>query len=238
MSPFETSSLEAIPNDYEFSMEASTSTLKTNENNAQSKERKLLFGCLDIFSMWSPVGSSDSSSTVVDTESTCSEGDSNDVSANLLHKVETCAIADAGDCQSEPASRSCNIDSHLEVHRKAETDSIGELSFAYSSFSEEDHVEEEQMRAVPQEIGAVTRKCSESNDKIVELKVLIDEASASDEASAAGDDSILSFDPNDFLEDDENENYEYEKKHQPTRLETIAESFEEFQARSQRLLSI
>lgn len=225
MAPLKISSLEAIPNNYEFSIEDSTS-----KSNAQSKERRLLFCCLDVFSIWFPEGSLDSGSTVVDTESTYSEGDRNDVTANFLHQGETYAIADTIDCKSEAASRSCNINEHLEVHRTAETDSLCELSFAYSSFSEEDHPDEEQMLAVPQEIGAVARKCTESND----------EASASDEASAAGD-SILSFDSNDFLEDDENEkeneNSEYDKHHQTRKLETIAESFEEFQARSQRSLS-
>jgi|AntRauTorckE5430_2_1112549.scaffolds.fasta_scaffold18067_1 hypothetical protein len=180
MPPLGRSSTEVNPNSYEFSVEQSL--IKINEGETQTKEKKFLFGCLDICTIWSPSSTSHS-------------------------------------------GPSCNLDEYLTLQPSAEnqTDSHRELSFSYSSFSEEDCEKEEEMRAktrTPEEDLFDIR----SNGSLL----TVESEQECDEVSA-GSDSSLSFDSDEFLED---EIMGVENSVQP-RLEMIAESFEQYQARSQ-----
>ena len=188
-----------------FMPDADTSNLKSDDQKLQAKERKLLFGCLDIFAFWSSSGSTSTtidsdSPTVIETDacdstiesesrelSRITPIDSNNRSSGsiVLHSIVSYPSSEAG---VQPHTKEpMDLDAYLTIQNSRSandnnsSDNRSDLSFSYSSFSEDDH----------SSTGSPNRS---SNGREYRLHPRDD--------VSTGDESALSFDPKDFLEED------------------------------------
>lgn len=207
------------------------------------KGDKLLFGCLDIFDFWSPCPADSSATVCSDQASIGGSCTHSDNSASKVCDSEKTKNADAvlmpanqneydnvNDCTgpiilqsiiSYPSSGSepgmCgaresleSLDAFLTNHGKSNGLDLSqhtcgsELSFSYSSFSENGDISMEEEEQI-------------------------------DDNGSTGEGSILSFDPGDFLEDDEHESvlsHQEQGSSSVHKLGTIMECYGDFSSRT------
>ena len=223
---------------------------------------KLFLGCLDLFDLWSPIKSGDATvASVASGDTECSSGSSIELQARdksgevvlitndgnyssrsiILHSTISYTSVEEGDIQD-----SVNFNGFLPIergedaqhHSRDDFDNRSELSFSYSSFSEDTA---EDMLAMNLEIEDMVQVCAEedliarsSQAPAAEIEdmvhdyaedVLARSADMVDDSKEYDSFNDPSFDPSDFLED--NDDFRA-----PQRLGTIMECHEEFSSRS------
>ena len=193
-----------------------------SEQNVQETKSNLLFGCLDMFQFWSPCpsDSSPAKGNTDDHQSTSSRSSATeicdddpqytrisdphlDVNSNPSHPIILQSIVSYPGSEAGVAGTPANLDTYLTSknsqdswhHALQDNENGSELSFSYSSFSE--------------------------NEEKGDL-------------ASTGDESVISFDPSDFLEDDQDELAKEESALQMNKLGTIMECIEEFSSRTSK----
>ncbi len=192
----------------------------TKECNVEKPKPKLLFGCLDVFQFWKPT-SSDNKSDGNDNRSTTSS-----VLTEISDDEPQFAEVTQGPLLDEDknnSSRSIVLQS-IVSYPSSEVGMAGTPAnldtYLTSKNSQDSRCNALQDNDQSSELSFSYSSFSETEDK-------------NDNAST-GDSSSVSFDPNDFLEDDQEELIREEKATKTKKLGTIMEGCEEYSSRTLR----